>query len=86
VVPRRGKHWSVITDGKQKKVRQIKFKDGKSAISVLESIEQCNEQNDAAHAAILARAPPESQDIVSSCADELESARIAWDLFEEKFD
>jgi hypothetical protein len=86
VVLRGAKYWSVITDGERKEVRPIESRDGKSSTSVLDSIEEYDERNDAAHAAILAGVSPELQDIIASCALELESARVAWNLLKEKFD
>jgi hypothetical protein len=86
VVLRGAKYWSVITDGERKEVRPIETRDGKSSTSVLDSIEEYDERNDAAHAAVLAGVSPELQDIVASCALELESARVAWNLLKEKFD
>jgi hypothetical protein len=43
-------------------------------------------RNDAAHAAILVGVSPELQDLVSSCAHEAESARVAWKFLKDKFD
>jgi hypothetical protein len=41
---------------------------------------------DAAHGAILAGVSPKLQDLVSSCAHESESARVAWKILKYKFD
>jgi hypothetical protein len=43
-------------------------------------------RNDAAHATILGGVSPERQDLVSSCAREAESARVAWKILKDKFD
>jgi hypothetical protein len=59
VVLRGAKYWSVITEGEQKEVRPIESRDGKSLTSVLDSIEEYDEPNDVAYAAILAGVSPE---------------------------
>ncbi|KAI0994197.1 hypothetical protein K3495_g13985, partial [Podosphaera aphanis] len=77
--------WSVVCDGDKKESRPCTI-EGKD-IANLDALQQnYDKRNDAAHALLVSGVCEELQDLVSSVADELESARVAMRLLKTKFD
>lgn len=85
IVLRGAEYWQVVSDGKDKETRPVVDDKGQSE-KVLEQQKNYDRRNNATHAALLAGVSEELQDIVSSCATEDESARVAMRLLKEKFD
>ncbi|KAI0993000.1 hypothetical protein K3495_g15184, partial [Podosphaera aphanis] len=82
---RGAKLWSVVTDGDKKESPPVKGEkdDDESFLARLESY---NDRNDAAHSALLVGVSEELQELVCSCDEEPESARVAMRLLKEKYD
>lgn len=85
IVLRGAKLWSVISDSDGKETRPIKGED-ETDDDYLIRLEKYNDKNDAAHSALLSGVTDDLQELVCSCDEEPESARVAMRLLKEKFD
>ncbi|KAI0991728.1 hypothetical protein K3495_g16459, partial [Podosphaera aphanis] len=89
VVLRGAKYWSVVNDGPGKECRPSALKNKENdekEEDLLRRIEEYDERNDIAHAALLSGVSEELQEIVGGCALEPESARVAMRRLKTKFD
>ncbi|KHJ35040.1 hypothetical protein EV44_g1498 [Erysiphe necator] len=82
---RGAKLWTVVSDGDDKEVRPIKRKDETNDEYKMR-LERYNDRNDVAHSAILSGVSDDLQELVCSCDEELESARVAMRLLKDKYD
>ena len=82
---RGAKYWPVVSDGKDKDLRPVQRKDEKYE-DYLQRLENYDDRNNAAHAALLAGVSDELQEIVCSCGDQPESARVAMRILKDKYD
>lgn len=77
--------WSVVNDGDKKESRPSKVK--RESTESIEALQMSyDKRNDAAHALLVSGVSEELQDLVSSVADEQESARVAMRLLKTKLD
>lgn len=82
---RGAKLWTVISDGDDKETRPVKRKE-ESREEYDIRLERYNDRNDAAHSALLNGVSDDLQELVCSCDEEPESARVAMRLLKEKYD
>ena len=85
VILRGARYWTVVSDGEDKEVRPVK-QEGELDSVFKQRLENYDERNDSAHAALLAGVSEDLQMIVSSCVLKPESARLAMRLLKEKYD
>ncbi|KAI1000253.1 hypothetical protein K3495_g7950 [Podosphaera aphanis] len=85
VVLRGAEYWPVISDAQDKETRPVTGPNEKTADFLMRQ-KSYDTRNDAAHAALLAGLSEDLQGLVSSCAMEEESARVAMRLIKEKID
>ncbi|KAI1005454.1 hypothetical protein K3495_g2759 [Podosphaera aphanis] len=80
-----GKHKSVFTDEDKKELLPIEGEKEEHEM-FLSRLENYNDRNNAAHSALLVGVSEELQELVCSCDEEPESARVAMRLLKEKYD
>lgn len=76
--------WSVVDDGDKKESHPSVKADSTDDLEARRR--DYDKRNDAAHALIVSGVCEDLQDLVSSVADETESARVAMRLLKTKFD
>ena len=76
--------WSVVDDGDKKETRPSVIKSSSDSLEALQK--KYDKRNDAAHALLVSGVNEDLQDLVSSVADEFESARVAMRLLKQKYD
>ncbi|POS88117.1 hypothetical protein EPUL_001091 [Erysiphe pulchra] len=75
----------VLTDGPERKTRPVQRKD-ESYDDYLVRLELFDDKNDAAHSTLLNGVDQDFQELVCSCGEEPESARVAIRLLTDKYD
>ncbi|KAI0998763.1 hypothetical protein K3495_g9431 [Podosphaera aphanis] len=82
---RGAKLWSVVNDGDNKESLPVKL-ENETNEAFKQRLDNYNDRNDVAHSALLGGVSEDLQELVCSCDEEPESARVAMRLLKEKFD